>query len=276
MRGNPNAVERRRRGFRKFPDFMPNGKKGRHKPVQRRCTLLAAMLAGDRVEAMLTVGPPACRSARDEGLRLFQRISFVQDAFIMRLLPDHVAGGLLHFVDLAGRERFEGAQDSSNTVRGTSLDLDDPVYTVGHQGKGIEPDIGEYPRQVLPMRLCRPSECVGLHPPAGDSAQAGLLPMRVYGEVIETCFGFGTGFMSGFGRRGSKRAEAVRFHVCSPVAVFKYRLSEYAVDVPVGLRAGSVDAFAVDPETAAAAVFDAVIVANIVLDGGGGGSVWRG
>ena len=79
------------------------------------------------------------------GLRLFQRASFVQDAFVMRLLPDHVAGGLLHFVDLAGRERFEGPQDGSNAVRRTFLDLDDPVDAVGHQGKGIEPDIGEYP-----------------------------------------------------------------------------------------------------------------------------------
>jgi hypothetical protein len=38
------------------------------------------------------------------------------------------------------------------------------------------------------------------------------------------------------------------------------------MDVPVRLGAGAVYAFAIDPETATAAVFDAVIIADIVLN----------
>ena len=167
---------------------------------------------------MLMISPPACVSARDLGLRFRQRVSFVQDTFVMFLLPDYVARGLLVFVDLAGRKRFESSQNGSDSVWGAFRDFDDPVNAVRHQGKGIEPDVGKDTRQVMPMCFCHSAERIWFHSSPGNSAQTCFLAVRVYGEETKSCFE--VGFLALF--RGGKGFRVVSFHLCFPVAVFDH------------------------------------------------------
>ena len=55
-----------------------------------------------------------------------------------------------------------------------------------------------------------------------------------------------------------------------PVECSRLILSKHAVDVPIWLGAGAVDTVPIDPETAALAVLNAVVIANIILYGPAG------
>ena len=167
---------------------------------------------------MLIINPPAFVSARDLGLRFHQRFSFVQDTFVMFLSPDYVTRSLPVFIDLTGRKRFEGSQNGSDAMWGAFLDFDDSVNAVGHQGKGIESDIGKDTRQVMPMCFCHSAEDIWFHSSPGNSAQTCFLPARVYGEEIKSCLE--AGFLALF--RGGKGVRVVSFHLCFPVAVFDH------------------------------------------------------
>ena len=91
-------VEKHGVSFDDFPGLNFSGEEGRQKPVQG----ISSFLARYRVEPLAAIVLPACGGGRDKGLRFFQGGCVVQIAFVMYLLPDHVPGGLLHFVDLEG------------------------------------------------------------------------------------------------------------------------------------------------------------------------------
>ena len=177
--------------------------------------------AQSEAKRVFAVRLPTHRCGKDVVLHFFKGGGIGQGMFFVTPLPHGMPRRLPAFVDFAGRNRFERAQDCGKPMRGTVIDCDNAVDVIGHQGERFQSDIAEYPRKVPPMGFNSAAGRIRFHAPAGNFSQTGRPLAHADREEIQAGFCRAVFDLQVLGKQISRGGVlCVRFHIVFQIIVF--------------------------------------------------------